>query len=68
MKVEIPSTKAELCQYFGFSRSTLHRLLNVKYFNELAQCGYEKNQIILPPKVVRKFIEIWGKQLDENDI
>lgn len=61
-------TKAELAIYIEASASTLRYLLNVKYYEELKELGYQKHKSILPPIVIRRFIEIWGKKLDDHEL
>ncbi len=61
-------TKAELAEYCEVGSSTLRILLNVKYYDELVLVGYEKNKSLLPPNVVRRFLEIWGKNLQDDEI
>jgi hypothetical protein len=56
-------TKKELANLYGISAGTLKNLLNVRYFSILEPLGYQKNQIILSPAVVRKFKEIYGEPL-----
>lgn len=45
-------TKKELAAMLGVSSNTLRRWLNRKYFAELCETGYEKNDRILKPKVL----------------
>ena len=61
-------TKAELAEYIDVGASTLRKLLNKKYYERLQKVGYNKNESILPPIVVREFIEIWGKNLTDDEI
>lgn len=60
-------SKKELAYKYGISATTLRALLNERYFTELALFGYEKKQRLLPPCVVRKFIDLYGEPLN-NDI
>tara|TARA_R110002126_G_scaffold289552_2_gene444701 strand:- start:2432 stop:2659 length:228 start_codon:yes stop_codon:yes gene_type:complete len=56
-------TKQEVCDAYKFSMQTLGRLLNHQYYVVLAELGYVKKSSILPPKVVNKFIELYGEPL-----
>lgn len=62
------TTKSQLRDYLEMGASTLRYLMNDKYYEELKVLGYEKNKSILSPKVVRGFIEIWGKNLNDEEI
>lgn len=61
-------SKKELAQKYKISLTTLQRLLNCRYFDLLKPLGYEKNQKLLSPTVVRKFIEIYGEPLTNNEL
>jgi len=50
-------TKCELAILCGVSSTTLHRWMNVRYYEELKKLGYRKNQIILLPPQVKFLIE-----------
>lgn len=54
-------TKADLAAKYGISRETLRVLLNEKYYLQLSEVGYEKNSRLISPKVLNKFIEIYGE-------
>jgi len=56
-------SKKELSNLYNISRGTLAYLLNVKYFKELQTVGYNKDHKILTPKVVKKFVELYGRPL-----
>lgn len=58
-------SKGQLAELYDISRETLRKLLNQRYFEELKEEGYEKNQKILSPRVVNKFKEIWGAPLTD---
>lgn len=60
-----PITKTILAQKYGLSYSTIKRYLNCMFYAELAEVGYRKNMRILPPAVVKRFIEIYGSP-DDN--
>lgn len=62
--------KSELLKLYaaqGLSASHLRYLLNVKYYEELKALGYCKNSQFLPPIVVGKFFEIYGKPLNDEE-
>lgn len=60
--------KSELADLYGISLSTLSRLLNKKYFHEIEPLGYVKSCVTLPPVVVRKFMDLYGKPLGSDEI
>ena len=60
-----PISKAILAQKYAVSPSTMNRLLNVHYYDDLASVGYKKSMRILPPVIIRKFIEIYGEPITE---
>lgn len=45
-------TKKNVRIMLNISASTLNRWLNIRYFEELQQIGYQKNDRILNPKIV----------------
>lgn len=59
-------TKSELAAKYGITVRTLAKLLNVRYFDELAAVGYEKSCKYLSPKVIQKFFEFYGEPLNDN--
>lgn len=54
-------TKEQLSRKYCISKRHLSYLLNEKYYDQLMPLGYEKKSIILSPKIVNKFIEIYGQ-------
>lgn len=60
-------TKQELARLYNISLSTLRRLLNNRYYEELKAAGYRKTDQIIPPVVIRIFIEIYGPPLNTTD-
>lgn len=66
-EIKIPTTKAELAQLYKLSQGVLKRYLNQDYYTELKSVGYEKKMVTLSPKIVRKFIELHGEPLDQED-
>lgn len=64
----LPVSKATLCEKYGISNKTLWHLLNTKFVAELELVGYQKHMKLLPPIVVRKFIELYGEPLYGKDI
>jgi hypothetical protein len=56
-------TKQELCEAYNFSLRTLGRLLNSQYYEEIKELGYNKHSNILSPKVINKFIDLYGEPL-----
>lgn len=62
------STKAELAAKYNMSADALRELLNVRYYEKLKDLGYTKTCKILPPKVVREFVEIYGKPINDEEI
>lgn len=60
--------KSELARKYNMSVRSLARLLNHRYYEELAQLGYKKTDQFIQPLIVRKFFEIWGEPLNENDL
>ncbi|MCH2225789.1 MAG: hypothetical protein MK066_13550 [Crocinitomicaceae bacterium] len=63
-------TKFEFACYLEIDQKLLQRHMNREeyYYNELKEVGYRKHCQIIPPKVQRRFIELWGKKLTRNDI
>lgn len=59
--------KNELATMYGLNREALRILMNVTYKDELEKVGYKIKSITLPPKVVRKFIELHGEPLQDSD-
>lgn len=56
-------TKQEVCEAYNFSIQTLGRLLNKKYYTVLSELGYTKKCTIISPKVINKFVELYGEPL-----
>lgn len=63
-----PVTKQLMCQAYGFSQKKLWQLLNIEYYKELVEVGYSKDSRILPPNVVKKFIELYGEPFLYKDL
>ncbi|MDX1447217.1 hypothetical protein [Lishizhenia sp.] len=63
-----PLRKNELADLYPISQSYLRRLMNVVYYKELQEVGYNKYCITLNPKVIRKFFELYGEPLNENEL
>ncbi|WP_107037859.1 hypothetical protein [Brumimicrobium mesophilum] len=61
-------SKSDLREYLGIKHTKLKYLLNVKYYDELVELGYEKKRSILPPVVTRRFLEIWGTKIKDDEI
>jgi hypothetical protein len=61
------TSKAILADKYGFSTDKLRRLMNIDLYAELLSVGYKKNDSILPPIVVEKFIELYGAPFDHFD-
>ena len=60
--------KSELLKkYPELSSKQLSYLLNVEMFAELAALGYKKEDKKLAPCVVRKFIELYGTPIHDED-
>ncbi|HRO76642.1 MAG TPA: hypothetical protein PLP27_10900 [Crocinitomicaceae bacterium] len=60
--------KSELLKkYPELNARQLAYLLNVEMFAELSALGYKKNEKRLAPCVVRKFIELYGTPLNDED-
>lgn len=55
--------KKDLCLEYRISYATLGKLLNTVFFEELKEVGYTKYQSILSPKVIQKFVELYGVPL-----
>jgi len=53
-------SKKELASKMGVSPSTLQKLLNIDYFDELVICGYHKNLKILSPRMIEVLKNNWG--------
>lgn len=61
MKQRASLTKKELRQRLNISQTTLARLLNCTYFEDLKPTGYRKTQKILLPKqldIIEDFVGI----------
>lgn len=52
--------KSEIAEKCRMSVRSLNRLLNDRYYDELAALGYKRTDQLVPPVVVRRFFEIWG--------
>lgn len=63
-----PVTKKLLGIKYGLSANVIGDYLNVQFFEELQKVGYKKEMRILPPIVVRKFVELFGEPLNANDL
>lgn len=63
-----PVTKKLLGIKYGLSANVIGDYLNVQFFEELQKVGYKKEMRILPPIVVRKFVELFGEPLNGNDL
>jgi DNA-binding XRE family transcriptional regulator len=61
-------SKAQLAELFDISRTTLSKLLNDTYYDELKPVGYRKTAKCLNPKVVRKIFELHGKPLSPEEL
>lgn len=62
--------KSELLKLYanqGLSQSHLRYLLNKKYYDQLKPFGYEKNSQFMPPLAVRKFFEIFGEPINNDE-
>ncbi len=55
-----PYKKAVLCELYKISSTKLRTLMNVVFYDELVLVGYNKNDKIVSPRVVKKFVELWG--------
>ncbi len=55
------TTKKQLALDYNISRSLLGYYLNHCYFDELSAVGYDKKMRVLPPRVVQRFFELFGK-------
>jgi len=60
-------TKSTLAEKYKMSPSALRSLLNVRYYEHLKPLGYKKRCVILSPIVVRKFVELYGKPLNDEE-
>ena len=59
---EIVSKKTLRAKY-GLERQAMDQLMNVQFFEELQKVGYtNKKSKNLSPRVVRKFIELYGER------
>jgi hypothetical protein len=56
-------TKADLCAMYQISSDTLRKLLNIKYYDQLLEVGYNKQDKILTNLVFEKFKELWGEPI-----
>ena len=61
-------SKKSLRIYYKFSAQKLAKLMNTVHYEELKAVGYEKNQTLLSPFVVRKFLELRGIPVNSHDI
>ena len=61
-------TKAELADLYNLSSSQLAGLLNNRYYDQLKELDYKKSDQNLSPKVVRKFVEIWGSPISKDEL
>ncbi len=60
MKQRASLTKKELQQRLNVSQTTLARLLNCTYFEDIKPTGYRKTQKVLLPKQLYLIDEILG--------
>jgi hypothetical protein len=63
-----PMTKKLLGQKYGLSPQMVKYYLNSHFIEDLEAVGYSKEMRILPPKVVRKFVELFGEPLTNDEI
>lgn len=68
MKVTQAISKSILASKYGISVDTLGNLMNGNYFKELTEVGYEKEMKILPPIIIRKFIELYGEPINDDEL
>lgn len=68
MKVSQAISKSILASKYGVSIDTLSNLMNTTYFVALTEVGYEKNMKILPPIIIRKFIELYGEPITDEEL
>ena len=59
--------KSKLARKYNLADTQLRYLLNSLYYKELKAVGYAKSDKVLSPKVVRRFIELYGPPINEND-
>lgn len=57
-------TKYQLAAKYGISPSSLRSLMNKVYYDELVAEGYVKRRIILSPRVVAKFVDLYGEPIN----
>ncbi|MBI2258161.1 MAG: hypothetical protein HYU67_04590 [Flavobacteriia bacterium] len=58
-------TKFSLRTMYGMSQSSLQKLMNDVFFEDLKEAGYQKNMKIIPPKVLKKFYDLFGEPILE---
>jgi hypothetical protein len=59
--------KKQLTEKYNISLVTLNKLLNKDFYNELSILGYKKKDRLLGPKVIRRFLELYGEPFNENE-
>jgi hypothetical protein len=63
-----PISKKELFNLPGWSKSLWNKYLNDRYYEILHnECGYNKTDRILTPKILKKIAELVGPFSDPNE-
>jgi transcriptional regulator with XRE-family HTH domain len=60
-------TKKELRNKYNFSQKTLANLLNNRYYEQLKEEGYVKNDNYISPKVLKKFYSLYGEPFNTKE-
>lgn len=55
-----PLSKSQLAEKIGVSSTTLQRLLNDLWYEELKETGYQKNQRLLTIKQIELIKDLYG--------
>jgi transcriptional regulator with XRE-family HTH domain len=61
-----PLSKKQVAEKMGISSSTLQKLLNFTWYDELEKCGYNRNLKLLSPRMLQIIYNNWGFE-PEND-
>ena len=61
-------TKKSLALRYGLPAAQMRFYLNVHFVDELEAVGYSQKMRILPPKVVRRFTELFGEPINKLEL
>ena len=60
-------TKKQIAEKMGISSGTSRKYLNERWYHQLSELGYEKEQRLLSVNQVNLIVSIWGDLEDPNN-